>query len=229
MSWSTRNAMLIFVLMSIASFGSGFARPEHRMSDSRGMTRLETMVPTKIGDWYDEPGWMTQIVDPVLKNAIEDLYDETLARTYTNANGYRIMLSIAYKSENGLTKGRVHRPEICYPADGFDIRHVEKAELATPFGTIPIRRVLAIKGQRTERVTYWITVGDESVTNAIDGKLKELSYGFNRVIPDGLLFRVSSIDHDQLRANQLQDEFVVRLLSSVTPKARQQLGGFAER
>lgn len=222
-----RNALLIFALMLIASAGAVLARPDNSISDSRGMTALEAMIPRQIGDWYDEPNWMTQVVDPVQEEAIKDLYDQTLVRTYANADGYRIMLSIAYKAKNTLSEGRVHRPEICYPADGFEVHRLIQSELATPFGSIPIRRMLADKGQRTEPVTYWITVGDKAVTDAIDVKLAELSYMIKRIVPDGLVFRVSSIDYDQERANRLQDEFVIELLSSVPPQTRNQLGGFA--
>ena len=44
-------------------------------------------------------------------------------------------------------------------------------------------------------------------------------------IPDGMLFRVSSIDGDQARAYRYQDQFVVQLLQSVSPTERERLSG----
>ena len=34
---------------------------------------------------------------------------------------------------------RAHRPEVCYPAQGFNLRRNEPAELATAFGRVPVR------------------------------------------------------------------------------------------
>jgi hypothetical protein len=44
-------------------------------------------------------------------------------------------------------------------------------------------------------------------------------------IPDGMLFRVSSIDLDQKRAYQLQEQFVGELLQAVSREGRKRLSG----
>jgi hypothetical protein len=43
-----------------------------------------------------------------------------------------------------------------------------------------------------------------------------------------LLFRVSSIDPNQTRANQMQDEFINQLLKAVSPVERKQLTGLGD-
>jgi hypothetical protein len=43
-----------------------------------------------------------------------------------------------------------------------------------------------------------------------------------------LLFRVSSIDPDQARANRMQDQFVVQLLQALPPEERGRLSGLGE-
>jgi hypothetical protein len=48
-------------------------------------------------------------------------------------------------------------------------------------------------------------------------------------IPDGLLFRVSSIDPDPARAWRKQDEFVGQLLAALPPAERWCLSGLGER
>lgn len=227
MNASTRTALLIFALMLVASIAAVITRPDTKMADLRGVSTLEAMIPRQIGDWYDEPRWMTTIVDPVLQEAVDGVYDQTLARTYANADGYRIMLSIGYKSDHRRT-AQVHRPEVCYPADGFTVHELTPAKLSTPFGNIPGQRMLAAKGQRMEPVTYWVTIGDKAVTHELDLRLAELNYMLKGLIPDGLLFRVSSIDENRARANRLQDEFVVELLSSVSEPVRNQLGGLGK-
>jgi hypothetical protein len=56
----------------------------------------------------------------------------------------------------------------------------------------------------------------------------ELSYTLAGRIPDRLLFRVSSIDSDQARANQMQDQFINQLLQAVSPAERKQLSGLGD-
>ena len=59
-------------------------------------------------------------------------------------------------------------------------------------------------------------------------KLVELSYVITRRIPDGLLFRVSSIDPDQARANRVQRQFVDQLLQTLSPPDRKRLSGLGD-
>jgi len=44
-------------------------------------------------------------------------------------------------------------------------------------------------------------------------------------IPDGLLFRVSSIDENTPRAYAIQDQFIADLLKAVNDKDRKRLSG----
>jgi len=59
-------------------------------------------------------------------------------------------------------------------------------------------------------------------------RLIQLSYTFTGRIPDGLIFRISSIDPDQARANQLQDQFINQLLNAVSPVDRKRLSGLGD-
>ena len=44
-------------------------------------------------------------------------------------------------------------------------------------------------------------------------------------IPDGLLFRVSSIDADAVHAFKAQQQFVADMMAAVPPEVRQRLSG----
>jgi EpsI family protein len=93
-----------------------------------------------------------------------------------------------------------------------------------------VRRLFTSKGAREEPVTYWFTFGGESISldqaeRRLRRRVVELRYAFTGRIPDGLLFRVSSIDHDQARANQLQDYFVNDLLRALSSFERKRLAG----
>jgi EpsI family protein len=140
-----------------------------------------------------------------------------------------IMLSLAHgRDQRGDLNA--HMPEICYPANGFTLRKTESGQLTTPFGEIPVHRLFTSKGAREEPVTYWFTFGGESISldkagQRLRRRMVELRFAFTGRIPDGLLFRISSIDQDQARANQLQDQFVNDLLRALSPVERKRLSG----
>jgi EpsI family protein len=101
----------------------------------------------------------------------------------------------------------------------------DPGQVRTPFGEIPVRRLFTNQGARQEPVTYWFTVGDRAVQGTTQKRLVDLRYGLTGRIPDGLLFRVSSIDGDTARAYRLQDDFTNQLLQAVGPEARKRLSG----
>ena len=216
-----------FILLALMLAASGMAmalRPTHKVADHGPKVDLEVMIPTKFADWREEKQSSAQIVDPQQKELIDRIYNQTLSRTYIRSDGYRIMLSIAYGSDQGDSM-KVHKPEVCYVAQGFQVEAQRMDTLHSDQGSIPIKRVLAHQGNRVEPVTYWVTVGDKVVRPDLSQKLVQLSFGLTGKIPDGMLIRVSSIDQDQKNAFRIQDEFSRLMLSSVSPESRQRLAG----
>jgi EpsI family protein len=136
------------------------------------------------------------------------------------------MLSLAYGDDQrgGL---QAHRPEVCYPAQGFKVGRIDDGGLATTFGTIEVRRMTTTLGQRDEPVTYWLTVGDQVIKNTFDKRMAEIRLGLTGQIPDGLLFRVSSIDRDSARAFTMQQQFAADMLGAVPLEVRRQLSGLS--
>ena len=169
-----------------------------------------------------------QIVDPQQKEMLDRIYSQLLSRTYVNAQGYRIMLSIAYGSDQTDT-AQVHRPELCYPAQGFILHERNADTMQIGAGSIPVTRLATSHGQRQEPVTYWIMIGETVIkSGTFDKKLTELSYGLKGQIPDGILIRVSSIDGDKTRAYEMQDRFSKQMLEAVPPEMRRRLAGKPE-
>jgi len=220
---SNRTALAIAVLMIIGSIGAVVARPDIKTMNRKPAFSLEAMIPKQFGEWREEPQLIEQVVNPQVQAALDQVYSQVLQRVYVNPEGYRIMLSIAYGGDHRGSL-RTHEPEYCYPGQGFVVRRREVSALATPFGDIPVRRLFTTKGPRQEPLTYWIKVGD-TVVRPWQSKLVELSYVITRRIPDGLLFRVSSIDPDQIRANLLHSQFVNQLLQTLSPPERKRLSG----
>jgi EpsI family protein len=218
-------AFLIAGLMFAASISAVAARPSMKAKAAvlEPAFSLEAMIPKRFGDWREEPQRSVQVINPQRQEQLDSLYSEILSRTYVNAGGYSIMLSLAY---GGDQRGalRAHMPESCYQGQGFTLHKTEQGQLATPFGEIPVRRMFTSLGPRQEPVTYWISAGDK-VVPTWQSRLVELSYTFTGRVPDGILFRVSSIDADQARANRMQDQFVNQLLQAVSPAERTRLSG----
>lgn len=220
------GAIAIFALMCAASAGAMLLRPSVKVAEELPPLALELMVPRRFGDWQEEPTRVAQVVNPQTQELLDRLYTQILARTYRNADGYRIMLSLAYGSDQRGSL-QAHKPEVCYPAQGFIVHRNEAGVLATAFGDIAVRRLFTTNGPRAEPVTYWFTVGDTAVLNSTQKRLVELRYGLTGRIPDGMLFRVSSIDPEAQRAFRLQEQFVQQLLQAVPQDARRRLSGLA--
>ncbi len=219
-----RIAFVIAALMFAASVGAMVVRPSKKLSEDLPTISLETMIPKQFGDWREEPGRYIEVVNPETQALLDKLYTEILSRTYVNSSGYRIMLSLAYGSDQRGSL-QAHKPEVCYPAQGFKLEKNEPGRLVTPFGDIPVRRLSTNLGARHEPVTYWFSVGGEAVMGSTQKRIMDLRYALTGRIPDGLLFRVSSIDRDATQAHQMQDQFTNQLLQAASPRDRKRLSG----
>ena len=222
-----RITLLISALMFAASAGAIVARPDTKAADLGPAFSLEAIVPKQFGDWRELPQGTIQVVNPQAQQLLDKLYSQILTRTYVNAEGYRIMLSLAYGTDQRGSL-QAHKPEVCYPAQGFKLHSSESLPVATPFGAIPAQRLFTSLGPRQEPVTYWFTAGDKAVQGRLQKRIVEMRYGLTGRIPDGMIFRVSSIDPDQVRANQLHDRFINELLQAVSPAERTRLAGLGD-
>jgi EpsI family protein len=200
-------------------------QPRQLLADTRPAMDLALMVPAAFGEWVELPNATAQIIDPQQQQSLDNLYSQTLSRTYANRQGYRVMLSLVYgKTQRGSQQ--LHHPEICYPAQGFQVLSNRIAELDTPYGVIPVRRLeTRLSAARVEPVTYWALVGEEVVLGSVRRKLVEMRHGVRGYTVDGLLFRVSSVDTVSSRAFDLQDRFVSQLLIAISSSDRLRLAG----
>jgi len=217
------TAWILAALMCGAAIAGVVVKPVRKVEN---VIDLKTDVPRQFTEWTEVPEQSGQIVDPQTKKLLDSIYDQLLTRTYVNKQGYRIMLSLAYGSDQrgGL---QAHRPEICYPAQGFKLNSMQDDDLMTSNGSIHVRRLTTSMGPRDEPVTYWLTVGDHVIRNQIEKRLMEMRLLLTGQIPDGLLFRVSSIDKDPEQAFRMQRRFVDDLMAAVPAETRRQLSGIA--
>lgn len=217
------RAMVIGLCMLLAAGLALALTPTQKLADTTARAKLEELIPREFAGWRIDP-MVIPLVSPEVEARLRHLYTETLTRTYINAKGERMMLSIAYGADqrDGL---QVHKPESCYPAQGFKLTALNPGVLDTRFGAIPVYRLETSKGPRWEPVTYWSTVGDKVVAGSLQRKRAEMGYAVDGKIADGLLFRVSSIDRNSTEAFAQQAKFTNELLEAVDPAARKRLAG----
>lgn len=225
MKLSVKNWTLL-VLMVLAAAAAWSMRPTHFIATQRPKVDLEQLIPKQFGDWRELEQSSGQIINPQQSEILKQLYTQTLSRTYISKSGDIIMLSIAYGA-NQSDGVALHYPEVCYPAQGFQLVAAEQGTLSTGFGPIPVKRLMTKLGNRSEPVTYWTTLGDEVVQGGLSTKLAQMRYGFNGLIPDGLIFRVSTIDQDPGTGYKAQARFASELISALPPSSRLRLAGLS--
>lgn len=218
------TALVLASAMIGSAAGAAYLKPDRYLADTRAQLLIEPSLPETFGVWKLQPV-SRGVVNPQTETLLNALYSEIISRTYVNDRGDRVMLSIAY-GKNQNDSFQVHKPEICYPAQGFQLKSNQAGDLSTPFGTIPVRRVETTLGaQRPEPVTYWTTLGDEAVRSGTDKKLKEMRHAMRGFIADGLLFRVSSVDPDSPHAFGVHERFVNDLLAALKEEDRRRIAG----
>ncbi|MDP2867935.1 MAG: EpsI family protein [Methyloversatilis sp.] len=225
MKKSLISALAAAVLMTSAAAIATVMTPTRRIVDTLPKLDIEASIPQRFGDWQIDARSGGGVVNPQQTELLDKLYSQIVTRTYVNSEGYRIMLSIAY-GEDQRDGNQLHYPEVCYPAQGFQVTSNKKAIINTSLGELPIKRLEShLSQQRYEPITYWTTVGSTAVVGGKDKKIAEMRYGLRGEIPDGLLFRVSSIDRETDKAFVLQEAFIKQLLSSLSVDARKRLAG----
>ena len=216
---------VLFALMIGASFLAVFLRPG--VVPRAQQIDLEAVIPAHFGEWKIDTNIVPIAPSPELQATLDKTYDQVLSRTYVDPRGHRMMLSIAYSGT--YSKGtQYHRPEICYPSQGFRITDESSALLDTPYGALPEKRLVAVAGSRNEPITYWFVVGGEGYKSTWGARIAQVKSGLTGQIPDGMLVRVSSIDKDKAGAYKLQDSFILQMLEAMAPQNRAQVIGVSK-
>ena len=221
----TLTALLLGGVMVASSVLALALKPTRRVADQQPPVALEKMVPAAFADWRLDRNVAPVTVAADVQARLDVLYNQTLNRTYVDAQGRRVMLSIAYGGDQSGDGTQVHRPEFCYAAQGFQLMRNVAGDLGTRYGVLPVKRLLAVQGRRNEPITYWVTVGDRATVPGLGRKLNQLAYGLTGRVPDGMLVRVSSVDADTHNAYRLQERFINDLLGALPAQDRARIAG----
>jgi EpsI family protein len=201
------------------------ATPRHFLADEYTRESLHSLIPRQFGPWSVDESIVPVPPSPDLQAALDETYDEVLAQTYRDAEGHRMMLSIAY-GRNQHKGMNTHRPEVCYPAQGFkEVSATVQASVPAVDVGVPVNRLVMQMGNRVEPITYWLLVGDTITAFGYPQRRVAISYGLRGLVPDGILFRVSSIDPQASRAFDLQNRFIADILAAIPAAKRNRFIG----
>ncbi|MFL9710295.1 exosortase-associated protein EpsI, B-type [Methylobacillus sp. Pita1] len=216
--------VILASLMVLSAYIAVAYKPTQKVADLSGKVDLDLIIPDSFSNWTRIKDSGASIINPQQEQVLNQIYTQTLSRTYVNAQGDFIMISIAYGDEQSDTN-QVHIPDVCYPAQGFQLVSSKRDIVRTGQGEIRVKRLFTKLGSRSEPLTYWTTVGDKVVSGGFETKMTQLKYGLNGLIADGLIFRVSSINSNAEESYALQNRFIDDLLTSLPATDRHKLAG----
>ena len=221
---------VVVVFMACSFAVAWWLTPKATWFEHIGSPQFEQITPKRFGDWaqvVDVDGGT--IIDPEQQDAINNLYTQTVSRTYVQqATGRRIMLSLAYGDNQTFSK-QLHRPEACYSSQGFKIENLHDTKMQVLGQLLTINRMTGIIGQRVEQVTYWIRIGDKVISGPATAlNMARMGMGLKGFVADGLLFRVSEVSEDAESSYILQNQFINDFLQALNPAQQMMMLGLKQ-
>lgn len=121
-------------------------------------------VPTTIGAWKGTDIKITSEVASALDA------DKVLSRSYARSEDDLMQLLVVYRKYG--RRGFAHRPEMCYPAAGWEL--ISKSYITVPYGGHEIQavRIVAQKDYTKDIIVYWFASGKEMEANFVKQQLK---------------------------------------------------------
>lgn len=206
MTWLKTS--IVSLLMLLTATLAVWATPSDYLVDIKPRKPLQSFAKPVIGSWHLDKSSRVLITNAVLDDKLQQAYTDLISETYLNADNQKVMLSVAY-SDNQRDGLAVHLPEACYPAQGFEILQKQQIPLTLNDGRqLNIQYMKTRRGNRIEPLVYWTIAGDRQYRNNFERKQVAIEYAFDNIIPDGLVFRVSTIESDDKAALAIIKDFV---------------------
>lgn len=223
---------VLSLAMACTAVAAEWWRPTWRIAEHKPPIALARQVPEAFGEWRVDTSIVPVLPDPGVQKQLDALYSQTLARTYVDRAGNRVMLSIAYGSDQGSEATHVHRPEFCYSAQGFRVSEAGTRRIDLDGTPLTLQRLVGRLGPRHEPISYWVTLDESATLPGLGRKIEQIRYGLRGQIPDGMLVRVSAITTrgmDEAGAFALQERFLAALHQAVPAELRARYFGAPAR
>ncbi len=210
------RTLFLAALIGLAAAASAVVRPVAEAP--RAAPDLETMLPERFGAWR-----RIEISQAVLPPEIDLAPGEAVAyRAYENDVGRVVTLVAAYGPPQGDSV-RLHRPEACYVAQGFEIRDRRVSDFDANGGKVSIVNLAAQSPSRREAVSYWLRDGTNFTTRNSDSAWRRLR-GNSAGPLDGALLRISTTSVDD-QEFVLHRAFLSEFAAALAPEPRRLLLG----
>ena len=211
----------------VAGAGLGYAVMPHRRVSLMGKKKFAELVPTSFTGWSSRDA--SDLAPPVEAGGeVARIYDELVERVYTSdRTGAQVRMLIAH-GPTQTSELMLHRPEACYPANGYVILQSKVVGVPiAPRTALPSRRLVAESHEARENIVYWTRMGEYLPISDADQRNKRLLMVLHGYVPDGVLARFSTIATDSGAALGMVEDFIPALLRAVAPGDRRALIGTA--
>ncbi len=223
---SLYKSISIFLLFMLAFFASILLKPDFSGSVVNKIPDFKTIIPVSLSNWTMVQNHYQPISLSVEgEKNIDQPYDSVLMETFqNNISEQTIMLAIAYGA-NQQQEIKIHRPELCYPAQGFEVKELSdlayEVKLNSGAYHFKLTKLLSQSKQRKELTLYWIRIGDIISSNPWEIRWNILKGGLSKNIPDGILVRTSQVLLEDMSVEEsikTQKEFITGLLKGIENK-----------
>jgi EpsI family protein len=184
---SRRDVLAGSLLLAVTGV-SQLLKPD-RTSPLLASGELEAAIPKTVGALRFVAS--SGLVLPPKDELSDRLYDQVLTRVYSGEGLLPVLALFAYGSVQNLSL-ELHRPDECYPQQGFTITDPEPLPLrlgdhAVPASVLTARR----KGGYVEQVVFWSRIGDRFPASRTEQSWIVAQENFSGRAPDGILARLS--------------------------------------
>ncbi|MEY4765156.1 MAG: hypothetical protein RI907_1829 [Pseudomonadota bacterium] len=220
MNAQRRSWLLGGAMVATAAFAAWYQPRPTPEALAAAQVPLESVFPERLPGWQLDPV-AAGLVRPAFDVARRfQMYDQVLERIYVNDRGEQIMLSAAYGRMQSVGL-QMHRPEVCYRAGGFTVENVNRTRVqVSAVASLPVTRLVAHLNDRHEPITYWQMLGRRVMDDDAQFRGEQLRLGLQRLLPDGMLVRVSSLDDNPDHAWAVQARFVRDMAAALQGDAR---------
>jgi EpsI family protein len=220
----SRRAVIAGGLLAGASLLANSRRPDipFRMVPN---AKIDPLFPLKVGDWqFTTPNGL---VLPPADQMRDHLYNAILTRNYVSPTQLPVMFLVAY---NGKQDGmlQVHRPEVCYPAAGYELLSERMISLDAGDGlVVPGHYISARSNSRHEQLIYWTRIGNDFPVRWWAQHWAVAKENLKGRVPDGVLVRFSTIAPDDNTAILTLQRFIPQMFAALPPAGRRLIFGEA--
>lgn len=179
---------------------------------------LEAAIPKTVGPlrFITSSG----LVLPPKDELSERLYDQVLTRVYGGNGMLPVLALFAYGSVQNLSL-ELHRPEECYPQQGFTITRPERLPLRLADRSIPASALTASRpGGYVEQLVYWSRIGTHFPTSKNEQSWIVTRENFSGRMPDGILVRLSVPTADRALGVRTAEVFLRDLAGALSSEGR---------